>query len=241
MKLKVIYEPRGAAREYGEMALNVYNGCSNGCVYCFAPDVLKKDRELFHAKVEERANFLSKVESDCKSGLLDGKVVHLSFVCDPYPEIEKELEVTRNVLKLFQTYGISFQMLTKGGTLAVRDFDLYKPGDAFGSTLTFVHEADSLKWEPKAALPKDRLFALKEAHNRGIKTWVSLEPVVDPNQTLELIKVTKDYVDLYKVGTINYHELKDTIDWNDFGTKAIASLEKYKKEYLIKNSLKAYL
>lgn len=31
-----IYEPRGAAREYAELALNVYEGCTHQCAYCYA-------------------------------------------------------------------------------------------------------------------------------------------------------------------------------------------------------------
>lgn len=64
--LKVIYKPKGRAREYSEYALNIYNGCNFGCKYCFAPLVLKKKKEDFHENVKERENFLAKVESDCK-------------------------------------------------------------------------------------------------------------------------------------------------------------------------------
>lgn len=29
-----IYEPKGKAKEYGDLALNIYTGCSHGCFYC---------------------------------------------------------------------------------------------------------------------------------------------------------------------------------------------------------------
>ena len=35
--MKPIYEPRGAAKEYGDLALNIYTGCPHRCFYCFAP------------------------------------------------------------------------------------------------------------------------------------------------------------------------------------------------------------
>jgi DNA repair photolyase len=62
---KVIYEPSGRAKEYGDLALNIYTGCSFGCTYCFAPAVLKKDRETFHKDIKARENLLEKVEKDC--------------------------------------------------------------------------------------------------------------------------------------------------------------------------------
>lgn len=42
--MKPIYEPSGAAKEYGDLAINIYTGCPHGCFYCFAPSVLRRDR-----------------------------------------------------------------------------------------------------------------------------------------------------------------------------------------------------
>ena len=53
--MKPIYEPRGAAREYGELALNIYTGCPHRCFYCFAPSVLHREREAFHTNVQPRS------------------------------------------------------------------------------------------------------------------------------------------------------------------------------------------
>jgi DNA repair photolyase len=238
---KIIYEPSGRAKEYGDLALNIYTGCSFGCEYCFAPLVLKKDRETFHKDIKARENLLEKVEKDCQSGLID-RPVHLCFTCDPYQDIDIKLQLTREVLKLFKKYNINFQMLTKGGMRATRDFDLYKPGDSFGSTLTCIPYNQYAKyWEPNAPGNADRFESLLIAHEEGIRTWVSLEPVIYPEDTLEIIRITYNYVDLYKVGTINYNEKKKYIDWKDFGHKTIDLLESLGKEYYIKDDLKAYL
>jgi len=47
-----IYEPKGKAKECGDLALNIYIGCPHRCFYCYAPLVLKKDKEVFHSIVE---------------------------------------------------------------------------------------------------------------------------------------------------------------------------------------------
>ena len=41
--MKPIYEPKGKAKEYGDLAINIYTGCPHNCFYCFAPNVLHKD------------------------------------------------------------------------------------------------------------------------------------------------------------------------------------------------------
>jgi len=76
----------------------------------------------------------------------------------------------RNVLKTFREYDHPFMILTKGGMLAAKDFDLYASNDWFGVTLTCGNDADSKQNEPRAAFWSDRIRALKEAHDRGIHT-----------------------------------------------------------------------
>ena len=95
------------------------------------------------------------------------------------------------------------------------------------------------KWEPNAATVKGRVNAIQIAKDRGIKTWVSVEPVIDPVNALLVMGALKPFVDLWKVGKINYHkEIEDGIDWSRF-------LEDVKVElkdcnYYIKNDLAQY-
>jgi DNA repair photolyase len=81
--------------------------------------------------------------------------------------------------------------------LAAKDFDLYSPNDAFGVTLTFDNDADSRHWEPGAALPAYRIASLKEAHRRNIRTWISMESVIYPQQTMHLIEMSNEFVDCF--------------------------------------------
>jgi len=136
----------------------------------------------------------------------------------------------------------NFQILTKNGNLATRDFDLYKKKDTYAITLTFDNEKDSKTIEPKADIPQDRIKSLKKAHKLGIQTWVSLEPVIIPSQSLNLIDLTHDFVDLYKVGKLNgYPKIESKINWREFGKKAINKLREYNKNFYIKKDLKKYL
>lgn len=240
-KLQVIYEPAGRAREYAARAANLYSGCDHGCRYCYAPRATRKTVEAF-SEVSERRDILHKLEADCR--ILAGQDIEpvlLSFTTDPYSRFDLEHGLTRRALEIFRRHEVPFQILTKGGMRAARDFDLYGPRDVFASTLTFVDPAKSREWEPGAALPEDRFEAVRLARQIGIRTWVSLEPVISPAESLRIIDVMAPHVDLFKVGILNYHPLGKTIDWKAFGSEAVRRLEKYDKEYYIKDDLRAYL
>jgi hypothetical protein len=79
------------------------------------------------------------------------------------------------------------------------------PINAWSATLTHDDPAVSLEWEPGAALPAERIEALRIAHTAGIKTWVSFEPVIDPESVCRLLDLPHGFVDFYKVGKLNYH------------------------------------
>jgi DNA repair photolyase len=242
MKTTVIYEPRGRAREYSALAANLYSGCNHGCKYCYAPACLRRDRESFYKNPAKRKNIIEQLTKDCQE--LEGKCeerILLCFTCDPYQELEQELRITRAALELFYIYNLSFQVLTKAGTKAERDFDLYKPGDAFATTLTFMDEKKSLYYEPNAALPHDRIQAIKIAKAQGIETWVSFEPVLNTKEVFKLLDATHEYVDLYKVGKVSNFQTDEPIDWKRFGHEMVNRLEKLGKKYYIKKDLQKYM
>jgi DNA repair photolyase len=240
-KLKVIYEPAGRAREYSPLAANLYSGCNHGCKYCYSPNCLQVDRQNFYDNPKERTDIIRKLESDCKQ-LQGSKVsVLLCFVCDAYQKIDDNLQLTCKTLELFKKYNITFQILTKAGHRAERDFDLYKPGDAFATTLTFLDPVKSLYYEPQAALPVDRIATIKAAKAAGIETWVSFEPVLNDEEVYKLLDITYPYVDLYKVGKISRFKPDKEIDWNKFAYTMVDKLEKMGKKYYIKDDLKKHL
>lgn len=234
-----IYEPRTRAREYSDLAINIYNGCNHGCKYCFAKrmhDRYKPNEDF--ANVKPRDRIVEAVRNQLSGGKYKGKKIMLCFTCDPYPA-DIDTTPTREIIKLIKEAGANVSALTKGGMRAVRDFDLYGPGDSFGCTLTFIpFNQYERYWESGAACTEERFAALQSAHDRGIKTWVSLEPVIYTEDTLEIIEYTHSCVDLFKVGKLNYDKHADLIDWKKFGHEAEALLKKYEKEYYIKEDLR---
>lgn len=240
--MKVIYEPKGRAREYSPLAVNLYTGCTHGCKYCYVPACTFKKREDFNREVKERNNLLENLEKDLSelSNKGSNEKVLLSFITDVYQDIPKEINITRKALELFREYNVPFTVLTKGGTRAMKDFDLYSDQDEFATTLTYIDENKSKEIEPNASAPAERIQALKAAHQKGIKTWVSFEPVLEEEEVYKLLDETHEFVDLYKVGKCSAYK-SDVEDWEVFTNEIIRRLKKYNKKYMIKDDLKKYI
>jgi DNA repair photolyase len=240
----VLYEPDGNAGEYSEKAANPYRGCGHECVYCYVPLATKQNKAEFHAGAVNRPAFLKRLQDDCERMRAQGKTDHqvmLTFTSDPYHP--GDTQPTRWALEILRDHGFGFCTLTKGGTRALRDIDLFQPArDAFACTLTSLDAKFSLRWERKAAPPADRIAALRAFHRRGIFTWVSLEPTLDIESSLAIVEATHRFVDLYKVGKANYlKEISKTTDWAGYTQRMIAKLTRLGKAHYIKKDLQRYL
>lgn len=240
--MKVIYEPKGRAKEYADLACNTYIGCPHACKYCFGPNVMRSQRDDYHLTAKPRTEAINRFfEDDCRHlrDVGDTRRVHLNFISDPYPEIEKELHLTRYCIETAAKYGIGINILTKGRYDTVRcDFDLMHEAKVhFGVTCAFMDDSKRLDWEPRASTVSERLRLLKEAHELGIFTWVSMEPVVIPEEALEFFMSAHQWVDLWKVGKLNYHPHAKEVDWPLFREEFRKLADKAGAKYIVKKDL----
>ena len=109
--MKPIYEPKGKAKEYGDLALNIYTGCPHRCTYCYAPIILKRDKEVFHSNVKPRTNIVEETRKQLERQNITGQTIHLCFTCDPYPT-GYDSTPTREIIKLLKEHGNHVQILT---------------------------------------------------------------------------------------------------------------------------------
>jgi DNA repair photolyase len=242
MSRPVIYEPKGKAAEYAPLALNLYRGCSHGCLYCYGPQVTHIPRGQFFnpAFIRVRRRILEDLAFQAQAMAGDPRPILLSFTSDPYQELERVAKATRRALEILMSNALTVTILTKGGGWGLeRDRDLLtmNPQNTWAVTLTLDDSVKSLLWEPMAAIPKSRISALKAAKHLGLKTWVSFEPVICPEAVYRLLEVTHEFVDLYKVGKLNYHPRAKEINWPRFREEIKSRLEKLGKPYLIKKDL----
>ena len=234
--------PGGEAGEYAPLAANPYRGCGHACRYCYVPLVLRMKRPEFDAGAVPRPDFIRHLINDARKYQAAGitEQVLLSFTSDPYHPGDTAL--TRQTLDVLQLHGLGICTLTKGGTRSLRDLDLFRPDrDAFASTLTSLDDVFAQKWEPHAAAPADRILALKKFHKHGIFTWVSLEPTLDVESSLAIVRKTHSFVNLYKVGRVNYLPMTKTTDWGDYTLRMIDLLQQVGSAHYIKRDLWPYL
>jgi DNA repair photolyase len=165
----------------------------------------------------------------------------LSFTTDIYNP--SNTSITRACLETIQDHGMAICPLTKGGRRALADLDLFRPSrDAFASTLTSLDDSFSLKWESRAALPGDRIQTLKRFHDAGIFTWVSLEPTLDVESSLAIVKATHEFIDLFKIGKANYLKgITSTTDWRTYTLRMIDLCAKLGVAHYIKKDLQPFL
>jgi DNA repair photolyase len=242
--MTVIYAPKGQAGEYAALATNPYRGCGHKCAYCWVPRIPgQPDRKTFDEGATLKPGYLERLEKDARKYQATGVAgqVLLCFSTDPYHP--GDTAPTRRAIEILQSHGLAVCTLTKGGLRALRDIDLFRANrDAFASTLTSLDAAFSRKWERAAADPDDRIATLRAFHERGIFTWVSLEPTLDVEHSLAIVDATHEVVDLYKVGRANYlGPITKTTDWRDYTLRMIERLGRYGVKHYIKLDLQPYL
>jgi len=240
----IVYEPRGRAKEYSELAANLYSGCDHACSYCYAPLATRKKRDTFCLS-KPREGVLNKFLADAEEleQRNEKRPILLSFTTDPYQSLDVKYQLTRDAIKILHQHNLRVSILTKGGKRSERDFDLLsknKELSEYGTTLVFIEETMREKIEPGAAPIKERIDALKKAHKLGIRTYVSLEPVWFPEDALRFIDLTHQFVDLFKVGKLNYNPQQNNVNWAVFRNDVISKLKEHGNEYYIKKDLENY-
>ena len=205
---KAIYQPSGKAAEYSPWACNFYTGCSNDCEYCYCKRGVMSHvwsneprlKKCFKDKTEAIACFEKELRANIdelrKHGIL------FSFTTDPM--LPETLELTLTATGLAGISGVPVKILTKRAdwldTLmwAILNPILYRDKVAFGFTLTGFDEK-----EPGASTNQERVEAMRELHDMGFKTFASIEPIITPAMSRNMMEATKDFCDLYKVGLIS--------------------------------------
>lgn len=232
--MKPIYEPKGKAKEYGDLALNIYTGCPHKCTYCYAPLVLKKDRQAFHNCCEPRKNIVEETKKQLKRENIIGKEIFLCFTCDPFP-YGHDHSTTYEIIKAIKNTGNTVAVLTKGYVDVSTLKQYFDKNDRFGITISCKTSKGSIE-ESGAFNALGRLSILKEVKKKiGCKTFISCEPVLDTEYIKHLI-MTVDYCDEFRIGKLNY--VKNDTNWKQFGIECEELCKQYNRNYLIKEGLR---
>lgn len=176
--------------------MNIYRGCSHGCIYCDSRSVCYGFTHAFE-DIEVKGNapeLLEKALSSKRKKCMIGT----GSMCDPYLHIEKKLQLTRKCLEIIDRHEFGVTVLTKSAGV-LRDMDLLcsinsKAKAVVQMTLTTYDEKLCRIIEPNVSTTKERFEALMEFKKAGIPTVVWLTPILPfINDTEENIRGILDY------------------------------------------------
>ena len=159
--------------------MNIYRGCTHSCIYCDSRSkVYNMDHKFEDVEVKQNAIELLKKELVKKNPAMIGT----GSMSDPYSQIEKRLEYTRNALELIYRYGFGFTCITKSD-LILRDLELLKKINEKSKvvvqmTLTTADEKLCKILEPNVCTTKRRVEVLNILKENNIPTVVWLCPVL---------------------------------------------------------------
>ena len=160
--------------------MNIYRGCSHGCIYCDARSTCYQMNHAFE-DIEVKKNAPELLESALRSKRKKC-VIGTGAMCDPYLHIEKELRLTRRCLELIDEYGFGLAIQTKSDMI-LRDLDLLKSINRKSKcvvqmTLTTYDENLCKIVEPNVCTTARRIEVLDIMREEGIPTVVWMTPIL---------------------------------------------------------------
>ena len=228
---------RSKVLDYATDQITVYKTCPYGCRYCFwrVPLFRSRLRRMQPKPIQEAMKY----------SRMKNRVIVISFTTDPYPPQEEHQRLTRRVLEILShSYWNKIMILTKNPKLALRDLDIMLAHGRMWLGSTVIHLNDTNMLEPNAPPVSSRLEALRKAHEEGVTTWLSIEPIIPPiTNVKEIVKKTHGYVDFYVLGAFNYAKQlglpsPTKEEYLKVLIPGITALKEYQANFIIKKELR---
>lgn len=169
-----------------EWTLNPYRGCTHGCHYCYARRYqtqfeLGSDDE-FASIIFVKTNLVDVLRRELQKPSWTREYVAVGTATDCYQPIEGYYKLTRRSLEAFRDFGNPVGVVTKG-PMVVRDRDVLADLTRGAGCTVYISVpcVDEDAWrslEPGTAHPMQRLRAVKELVDAGIRAGVLMNPIV---------------------------------------------------------------
>ena len=164
----------------GYYGMNIYRGCSHGCIYC---DSRSKCYQFTHPfeDIEVKQNAPELLEKALRSKR-KRCMIGTGAMSDPYMHCEEELRLTRRCLEIIYKYGFGAAIQTKSDRI-LRDIDLLDEINRSAKcvvqiTLTTYDDDLCSILEPHVCNTKRRIEVLERMQEKGIPTIVWLTPIL---------------------------------------------------------------
>jgi DNA repair photolyase len=188
-----------------EWSLNPYMGCVHRCTFCYVRAFEKRaDRpsdERYGTSIRVKVNVVDVLRKELARASWEGDTVAVGAATDPYQPAEGKYKLTRGCIEAFSAASNPFSLITRG-PMIVRDLDvLTEAARRAEVSITFsIPTLDEEVWrktEPSTAHPRQRLRAVKELVDAGIKVGVGMAPILPgisdkPEQLREVVKAARE-------------------------------------------------
>jgi DNA repair photolyase len=188
-----------------EWSLNPYMGCVHRCTFCYVRAFEKRaDRpsdERYGTSIRVKVNVVDVLRRELGRPSWEGDTVAVGAATDPYQPAEGRYRLTRGCIEAFAEVANPFGLITRG-PMIVRDLDVLSDAARRAKvSITFsIPTLDEEVWrktEPSTAHPRQRLRAVKELVDAGIKVGVGMAPILPgisdrPDQLREVVKAARE-------------------------------------------------
>jgi len=170
-------------------SLNPYRGCQHSCAYCYVPNILRIKREDWGNFVEVKTNIPNILANELRNKKTG--VVGISTVTDPYQPVEKKYKLTRYCLEQLLKHDFPICIQTKS-KLVIRDIDLISRFSEIEVMFSIgtLNDSERKLLEPNASSIQERLNAMKQISNMGIKTSVFFGPIYPSLKIQDIDEIT---------------------------------------------------
>ncbi len=178
---------------------NPYQGCEHGCIYCYA----RNSHQYwdmgsgldFERKIIVKTNAVALFEQFITRKNWNFTPIHLSGNTDCYQPIERDKELTRNILQIALHYRQPISIITKNA-LILRDKDILSELAKLGLIKVFLSinsltEDTRQKVEPRTVTAKQRLRVIEELANCNVPMGVNVAPIIPGLTDSEIPQILK--------------------------------------------------
>jgi DNA repair photolyase len=186
-------------------SLNPYMGCVHRCTFCYVRAFERRAErpsdDRYGTSIRVKVNVVDVLQKELARPSWEGESVAVGAATDPYQPAEGKYRLTRGCLEAFADASNPFSLITRG-PMIVRDLDvLTEAAKRAKVSITFsIPTVDEEVWrrtEPSTAHPRQRLRAVKELVDAGVRVGIGMAPILPgisdkPEQLREVVKAARE-------------------------------------------------
>lgn len=178
-------------KEWADTNVNILNGCSNNCKYCYAKEMAKRFKRKTSENWKDEILLTEKINK--KYNKRDGRIMYPSSHDITEKYLNEHIFVIQNILEK----GNDILIVSKPRFECIKKicdtFSQYKTKILFRFTIGSSDNDVLNYWEPNAPTLSERLKSLQYAYKAGYQTSVSAEPLLD-SDPVKLYEATSEFI-----------------------------------------------